>query len=884
MATAENSVSGQRDDDANTTRRERPRPRPLLWPIIALILGIWLSDSIGPVTGGPRTALLVLPFVAFGLLLMLQRRATPVITGFSPNSLVLGLIMVIALLAGFARQQAAIYRPPRHIVHALGDEPVLTRVAGRIITTPIERPAVRRNPFIPFDPSPRTQFVLALEELRTTDPPIPTTGNVRVSVEAVDLSLRLGQTVQLTGKLYRPSGPRNPGERDWSQWYRRQGLDAGMLVEGAAHVAVLPGQAAWYHQLVSAVRGQARSLLFEPYADLEADESQRLLDVMVLGQRSAADRGLNEAFLRAGGMHFLAVSGFHVGVLAGSVWWLMRRVLSRRRRAAGLIVIVVTVLYALIAEPNAPILRAATLVIVAALALMTNRPFCVTNWLALAAGFILICNPNELFRAGFQLSFVQVAGLMTVVPRVQRRLFLGRPDDILPPDAQTIPQLIMLKAKRWLCGLAVVCICAWLTALPLVLLHFGRFAPWGWLGTFLLSPLVFLTIVLSFATLIANAVHPLLGMPLGVLLRWLTEGLLGTVGLFTHFPGAVIECQPPPAGLVFVTYGVLLAMVARQEPRPPGAARQEPRPPGPQARRPVLSIRRIATTIVITPLVLAWLGYLVLPGGNRGPGYTVHVLAVGNGSATVLAAPGGQAAIYDVGTTINTDAGEVAVRAARALGVRRLDTVLISHANFDHYSGLPTVMECITVGRWMTNAYFTDRDMLESGRGRLAERLPTEAAAPAMLQAGDFLKLGDATLEILWPPAGLNDMWETNDTSLVVRLTAGGRTVLLTGDIERDSINALLEAERAGRIDLRADVLIAPHHGAVLKDVTADFYAAVSPSVVVVSARELRPKLEAVVHETLGPGCRIIATGEAGAVVVRISTAGDLRIETPFAK
>ena len=74
----------------------------------------------------------------------------------------------IALAAGIARHQTRIDRPPHHIVHALADEPVLTRLAGRIVTPPIERPPLKLNPFLPFDPSPRTQFVLAVDELRTT--------------------------------------------------------------------------------------------------------------------------------------------------------------------------------------------------------------------------------------------------------------------------------------------------------------------------------------------------------------------------------------------------------------------------------------------------------------------------------------------------------------------------------------------------------------------------------------------------------------------------------------------------------------------------------------------------------------------------------------------
>lgn len=857
---------------ATAVAREPSRPRPLLVPAIALIVGICVSETIGPVAGAARAALFAVPPVAFALLLVLLRRET------RGQVVLSGLVAVIALTVGFTRHQSVIYRPRHHIACALGDEPVLTRLAGRVVTAPVTRPAVKHNPFMAFDPSPRTQFVLAVEELRTTDPSTPVVGNVRVSIETGGLGLRLGQRVQLTGRLYRPRGPRNPGERDWAQWYRRQGIDAGMVVEGSAHVAKLSGPGSRWHRLVATVRGTARSLLFEPYADLDADQSVRLLDVMVLGQRSAADQKLNEAFLRAGGMHFLAVSGFHVGVLAGAAWWVVRRGLRCSRRVAALTMLLLTVLYALVAEPNAPILRATTVVALVALATMTRRPICVINWLALAAGCVLLVNPLEVFRPGFQLSFVLVTALVTIVPPVYRVPFGRRADDAPPPEAQTLAQLVWLKIGRWLGGLAIVCLCAWVVALPLVALHFGRFALWGWLGTFLLSPLVVLTVVLSFTTLVANALLPALGVLLGVSLRWATGTLLSAVGLFEHLPGAVVELQPPPVWLVMATYGGLIAWAARR--RPAVAATNEAQ--SKRARRYVVSGVTLITVNVIALLGLSWLGWLVLPSGQRGAGYTLHVLAVGNGNTILLATPQGRAAVLDVGTNTNSDAGQTAARALRALGIRRVDAAIVSHANFDHYSGLPTLIRRVPVGRWLTNPYFAGQTTPDGALGRLLERLPTTAPAPAVLRSGDQLALGDVALEVLWPPDGLGDAWAANDRSLVMRLSAAGRTVLLTGDIERDAISALLEAEREGRISLRADVLIAPHHGSVLKDVTADFYAAVSPAVVVVSTRTPRPKLTPLVQDALGPGARVVFTGQVGAVVVRITSDGRLAVETPY--
>jgi competence protein ComEC len=605
----------------------------------------------------------------------------------------------------------------------------------------------------------------------------------------------------------------------------------------------------------------------------------RLLDVMVLGQRSTADQKLNEAFLRAGGMHFLAVSGFNVAVLATAAWWATRRVLGRGGRTAAGITIVLVVLFTLVTEPNAPILRGAIGVILAALARATRRPICAINCLALAAMAILLFNPQELFRAGFQLTFIQVLVLITVVPRVYHAVFRRRSDEFVPREPQTTVQLAMSIAGRGAAGLLIVCICTWASATPLVLLHFGRWAPWGWLGTVPLTPLVTFVTLLSIVTLAANAVLPPCGVLLGFALRQSTDFLLWTVGLFSHLPATLVECQPPPAWIVGLTYGLLLIFVAwrgSRRYRSDTAVR-------PLRSAPIVRGSTLVKTVTVAVLALAWIGWLVFPARARGGGYALHVLDVGNGSAAVLTTAAGQAVVFDVGTDTNSDAGETVVRALHALRIQRVEAALISHDNFDHFSGLPTLLQGVPVQDWLVSPYFPRQPGQSKPLDHLFRLLPRNSPAPGVLRAGQVLTVGDVILEVLWPPEGLDPSYSANDRSLVIRISAAGRSVLVPGDIEKNGLRRLLDEDRAGRISLRADVLVAPHHGSLLKDVTADFYAAVSPRIVLVSSRRPREKLEALVGDVLGPAARTLLTGQLGAVAVRITPAGELLLETPYA-
>ena len=840
--------------------------------------GITISEVLGLGPTAIHNATVVISIVALLVLLVVAAKRK------GPTYLLHALIILGALGLGYARHQSAVHLPSNHVAHVLTDEPILTRLAGRIVTQPTMTPAEKRNPFLPTEPSARTRFVLDASELRTTAPPTPISGFVRVSVEAENLDVAMGDTVAVTGKLYRPHGPRNPGETDWARWNRLQHIYANLSVEAPVHVRRIEGEQGGTLAVFASVRSYTQGLLFEPFAEDESDQPLRLLDAMVLGHRSAAGRQLNDVFLRTGTIHFLTVSGFHVGVLAGAVWYLLRRVCGRSARAVALVTMVVIALYALIVEHNAPVLRATTMIMLLCLAQLTRRPFCGFNWLALSALCILACNPFELFRAGFQLSFVQVLAIFIIVTRAYALLVRRRVEGEVPADADTWRRLLARWLWRSFVGLICVCIIAWTVSLPLVLFHFGRFAPWGALQSIVVSPLVMLTVVLGFLTLITQMALPPLGAAIGWLLHGATDLLLWVVAQLAQLPHTLVEVRSPPVALVIATYALfILCMfmwrrlpVTRTEQMAWGRRHTPDAPRTPLKRIAVTSLAGVAVACL-------WLGWLFSPPRGTAGTYAVHVLSVGSGSAALATTPERHALLCDVGTMHNFDAGETVVRAARTLGIHRLETVVISHANYDHYSGAPTVLKEWPAAQLRANPYLEPSATESPTVRRLLEMLPPASRPPATLRAGDRFTLGGASIEVFWPPDDLDDNWRPNDRSLVLRIAAHGRSVLLTGDIERDALRALLRLHESGQIDLRSDVLIAPHHGAVVPRDTGDFCAAVDPRIVICSTSHERPKLLEMLRETLGQGVRLISTRNVGAVTTRITPGGKIDVQTPFA-
>jgi competence protein ComEC len=837
-------------------------PAPLVAPTVGVIGGIVVSDACGVLRDG-------IPW-SFGaaligiLLLVVERR----VRANRRWIVATGALFILGTGVGFARHQLAIERPARHVCRVLKDGPVLTRVTGRVVNTPTVVPPVKRNPFVHWrDPSPTVRFLIDVEAVGA--PATPATGRLKVTVVGNDAGLHFGDRVRLTGWLRELRPPMNPGARDWARWYRLQGVDASLTVPDVAHVAVrapASGWAAW----VAALRTRALAAMHAPYADTPTDDDARLLEVMVLGQRSRADQELNDAFARVGGMHFLAMSGFHVGVLAALLAAIGRWVLRLGPRGTALLTAAGSLLLLLIVEPNAPIVRAVVLVVVGSIALALGRSVNLRNWVALAA-LVLMINPNELFRAGFQLTFIIVIALIAAAGPVYRwlwrRLLPRTNPDLKELPAETWPRVLFRLLAKAALGLLAASLVAWVAALPLVLFHFGRLHPWGWLTATLLAPLAIATITVGALHLLIAALTGGHFAPLAAPLDWVTRLFLGAVDQLGQLPASELATTTPPIWLVAATYGVLAAWWLWP------ATAQRP------ARR-VAS--RAAKGTAAGVLMICWLGWVVLPDGGRGAGHAVWVLAVGNGSATIVTAPGEPALIYDVGTIANFDAGAVTSAALRGIGVRHVDRVVLSHANFDHFSGLPKLAAEMPARRWCISPHFPWTGNRPAAVRELARMLPPKMPPPERVAAGATWPVAAARCEVLWPPAELPGKWTPNDRSIVLRIEIAGRRILLTGDAHKHALDGLVAQHESGELDLGCDVLVAPHHGALLPDATAAFLEATAPVHVIVSARRRRPRFEALVRETLGAAVPVYTTGVVGAVVARVTRDGTLRIETPW--
>jgi competence protein ComEC len=587
---------------------------------------------------------------------------------------------------------------------------------------------------------------------------------------------------------------------------------------------------------------------------------------MVLGRRAGLDRRVERAFVDSGCAHYLAVSGFHVGMLAFFIA-LPARLLGFGKRKVAAMVLVAVVAYALLVDARPPIARAGLMAGLYACAVMLRRPRAVMSAVSLAAIILLVVDPRMLFDVGFQLSFATVIGIVGLQPGIMRGLSRvkewGRRVALREkPVSAKIERIAQQHRPKTrfdalvrvaLAGLAVA-LAAWLAALPIVAAGFGRVPVWGWFISWLAFPLVFVVMGLGFLRMACGVVLPPLAFAIDIALRVAVDGLLALLAGMSHLPYANIAVPPPTWWLVIAYYAVLVAFAVHVR----------------------ASIPKVLTGVV-AGFVLMW---CVSPGWSVAPfaGVRITQLAVGRGTATVVELPDGGVWLYDAGASGNYDPGKGTILPyLYHRGVRHIDGVVISHANLDHFGGLPSVMAALPCGPVYVSRLFEASCADDAPCRVFLDLLAERGHAIEVIDRGTVIKLAEGvTFETLWPPADAPLGMDTNDTSLVQRLCLDEQCILFTGDIGYAAQQWLID-----HADIAADVLVLPHHGAVEGN-TGAFLERVGASVLVRSTF-VRASDSDRLYEVTGDRT-VYSTADAGAIEILLD-GSEIRVagyrETP---
>jgi competence protein ComEC len=815
------------------------RPGGLQWaPLVPLVLAVSLGILVDRYADPWETATwsaLALGAAAVGLVAMNRELVGNV-----------AVVVAFAAIAGGWHHLRWSDRAPDDLAAALDEVPRPVCVRGVVR----EALGVGLDPPNRYganqDPS-KTRFVIDLTALKDSRCWRPVSGRAIVIAAGDRSDILEGEAIEAVGQIATIAGPLNPGEFDYRGFLRSQGINMRLTVDEANGLRP-DGQTAG--SAFGRFLGRLRAWTRERLMGGMDPRVEPLAAALLLGRREGVDPEVNDAFARTGTTHLLAISGLQMQMLAGALL-IAARGLGVPRRPAFLAVAMGTVAYAMLVGPAPSIVRSTVMTVTFCLAALAGRMTRTANILALAALVTLAVNPAYLFDVGCQLSFLAIAALAWLVPpacEALRRVAGSIRDWILGPRS-TLDKLERTFAAGWRAGLrtsaerlilgVVSSAVVWLSALPLVALRFHIVSP---IGILLNIPLIPIT---STALLLG-------GLGLGLSALWEPMGVPASraAGLLLHITERVVMwgvAQPwghrfvaGPSWWWVAVFYLLLGPAAvaatgwlRRAKLGRSLADVAPSPPAAvEIPRPVRLRRRAVWGLLATWSLGGWI-VAAIPIPPATP--EADLLAVGHGLAVIVQTPGGRVLLYDCGRMGDPSVGRRII--APALwwrGITRIDEVILSHADEDHFNGLPDLLDRFAIGSVRIPPGFGGS--ANPAADRLIAQVRSRGIPVRTTAAPEEWDLGVVRLTAQHPPADWCPEAPDNARSLVLDVEYGGHHLLLTGDLEQLGLFELLTHPRP---QPPPDVMLAPHHGGRSAN-PASLYEWAAPGTVVVSQRAPR--------------------------------------------
>ncbi len=630
--------------------------------------------------------------------------------------------------------------------------------------------------------------------------------------------IRPGDRLAVRADLQRPGGFSTPGSFDYPASLARQNIWITGLVRSPAFLHKIKDPPSFLHSL-RFLPEYLRHSIGMAVDKAVAPPLQGIYRALLIGDQTLVDERTKELFRDSGCTHILSISGLHFAIISSllflAVYWLLRRsewlILQYNVKKIALLVCLPPLcFYALLAGTHSPVLRSLIMSCTAIIALCSDRRKSISTLLAAAALLILLFNPSSLFTISFQLSFAAIAAIALTTPGLTH-FFAGH------REQQNKPPLVQ-RLRVWSLTALTVSGAATLGTAPLLLMHFNQISLVGPLANLIVEPLICLwSLPLA---LLSCLVMPFSPETAALLLRMGAPGLeisLICMEMFNALPLSSLWLATPPSWLVAAYYVSLVSLVwsfYRKRRLPFGST---------------LIFCFILFLFVLSPAEIS---------RKLKRELTVTFLDVGQGSATLVEFPTGYRILIDGGgaTLSARKVGETVIAPFLwQKGITTLDQIIITHADADHYNGLPFIIKHFAPTLMWTNS-MTGHDRFFRAFVEEARRDGVRVVLPGLGMSLPIREESSIRCLANWgiPPdrEQHSGQKQGNDSGVIVQTVFNNLSVIFPGDISRVVEGKLI---REVNKQLPSTILLAPHHGSKTSNSPA-FLKMVQPRYLIVSA------------------------------------------------
>ncbi len=606
-------------------------------------------------------------------------------------------------------------------------------------------------------------------------------GKILVTIKKIDTPFFTGDRITYTGSLYFPTGPCNPGEFDYRNYLQKRNIFLLSYANKKIDYQVDPID---YFSLRK-VADKLKMKIMDNIEQAMTGEAANILKALIVGARDELADQTREIFVHSGTIHILAVSGLHVAYVTLSLFVIFS-FLRLPDKLRTIFIVLGLVFYIVLVDFKPSVVRAVIMASIILIGKSWEKRVNVYNSLA-TAGFIqLLVSPNQLFDAGFQLSFAAVFSIV---------YFYNRLSQLLPERAH--PYQISFKPLKYGYQLFLVSLAALVGTLPITAYYFHRISPAGLVANLFAIPLIGAIGAAGFAQVILGMLIPTVNLFYGAVNQVLIELLIRLTHFSASLPFGSVTVPEISTIAVFLLYLMIFGLFNFHK-------------------------RKVRVAMVIGLLIILnlhrWSSVL------KEPQLDILFFDVGQGDAALVQFPTGETMLIDTGARnfYRNYAEQAIIPYLSRNSIHTIDYLVLTHPHNDHIGGAPDILKEVSVGEVWQPAVKSHSKVF-----REIDFLIDSLSIPVRnIYTGDCFFIGKCQLFILHPSKEYvaTKPKNFNHYSITMKLSYQQMDFLFTGDIEQEDEAYITLFDEF----INTEFLKAPHHGSSTSS-TAEFLQAVTP-------------------------------------------------------